>query len=131
MRNDLPLIALTMGDVAGIGPEVIARAWSEPALFDIARPIVVGDSTILRRALQLVQGRAEVVPILTIEEAPLSPSAIPCLDAATVSLRDVAPGQVDARAGRAAYDFLIKAIDLARSGHVQAITTLPLNKESL
>lgn len=120
-----------MGDVAGIGPEVIARAWSQPELFSIARPIVVGPAAVLRRALNLVHGTAAVVTIPRPEAAEPSPALVPCLDLATVPLDDVAPGRVDPRAGRVAYDCLVAAIDLALAGRTQAITTLPLNKESL
>ena len=51
-----PLVGLTMGDVAGIGPEVIVRGWLEPRLHDLARPLVIGDVAVLERALALVDG---------------------------------------------------------------------------
>ena len=131
-----PAVALTLGDVAGIGPEVVALAWGLPALHDLARPFVVGDSTILRRALALVGGseRIEVQPIGRPEDAQPSPRVIPCLDldrVAALDLANVSPGQVDARAGAAAAAFLEAAIDLALAGRVEAIVTLPLHKESL
>ncbi|MDB5351614.1 MAG: 4-hydroxythreonine-4-phosphate dehydrogenase [Planctomycetota bacterium] len=131
MRENRPLVALTMGDVAGIGPEVIARAWGESPLRTLARPFVVGDAEILRRAVAWVGGTAEVVSIAEPETAEPSFHSIPCLDASDQRLDDVPVGRVDARAGRAAYDFLITAADLALAGRVDAITTLPLNKESL
>jgi 4-hydroxythreonine-4-phosphate dehydrogenase len=124
-----------MGDVAGIGPEVIARGWSDPALHSLCRPLVIGDPDVLRRATELVSGTGSPVVIDQPEVAEPSPRVIPCLapDQAIRSLRllDVPAGRVDDRAGRAAYDFLRKAIDLALSGRVDAITTLPLNKEAL
>ncbi len=52
--EERPLVALTMGDVAGIGPEVIARAWNDPRLHALARPLVIGDPAVLERALELV-----------------------------------------------------------------------------
>src|SRR3954471_3669864 len=60
VRDDRPLVALTMGDVAGVGPEVIARAWAGEALRGLARPFVVGDSATLRRAVALLDTGASV-----------------------------------------------------------------------
>jgi 4-hydroxythreonine-4-phosphate dehydrogenase len=126
-----PRVALTMGDVAGIGPEVIARAWKSSPLRDLARPLVVGDAATLERALRLVGAQARVDEIETPEQARPSADLIPCLQATALDLADVPPGRVDPQAGRAAYDFLVAAIDHALAGRVDAIVTLPLNKESL
>ena len=129
--NPRPTVALTMGDVAGIGPEVIARAWAEEPLRSLARPFVVGDSATLRRAVALVGSHASVQTIDVPEQATPSAQVIPCLDAARDDLSTIAPGLIDARAGRASADFLLSAIDLAMAGRVDAIVTLPLQKESL
>ncbi|WP_165244076.1 4-hydroxythreonine-4-phosphate dehydrogenase PdxA [Paludisphaera soli] len=129
---DRPKIALTLGDAAGVGPEVAARAWSDPTLHALCLPFVVGAPEVLRRAAELVDGPARVQSIATPEQADPSPLCIPCLEppgAADVST--VLPGQVDPRAGRAAYDYLVHAVDLALAGRIDAIATLPLNKESL
>ena len=133
---DRPLLALTLGDVAGIGPEVVALAWSLPALHALARPFVVGDSAILRRALALVRasGDGPLIEVETIdapEAAQPSARLIPCLKVAGVDVAAVRPGRVEARAGAAAARWLVEAIDLARAGRVDAIVTLPLHKESL
>ncbi len=131
MPDDRPLVALTMGDVAGIGPEVIVRAWADEPLRALARPFVVGDSATLRRAIALLGTGARVQVISTPEAAEPSADVIPCLDATDQDLSTIAPGRVDARAGRASADFLIRAIDLAMDGRIDAIVTLPLQKESL
>src|SRR4051812_20596502 len=129
--DDRPLIALTLGDVAGVGPEVIARAWSDTPLRTVARPFVVGSRSVLERALACVGGQATVQEIARPEDARPSARLIPCLEATEVDLSGVVPGHVDPRAGRAAYDYLITAIDLALAGRIDAITTLPLNKAAL
>ena len=106
--KELPLVALTMGDVAGVGPEVIARAWLDPALHAMARPMVVGDPDILERATRLVVpgGDLGIQVIGAPDEASPSPRTIPCLPAWSGSddLTAIRPGTVDRRAGRAAYD---------------------------
>ena len=131
VSDDRPLVALTMGDVAGVGPEVIARAWGEGPLQTLARPFVIGDPDVLARALALVGARARLEPIARPEAADPSARAIPCMMGTDQDLRGVEPGRVDPRAGRAASDFLVTAIDLALAGRIDAVTTLPLNKEGL
>jgi 4-hydroxythreonine-4-phosphate dehydrogenase len=130
-----PRVALTMGDVAGVGPEVIARAWTDPRLHKLCQPLVIGDPDVLRKAIALVRTPARVAVIDRPELAEPSISAVPCLAPTSArefgSLIEVPAGRVDRRAGRAAYDFLIAAIDLALAGRIDAITTLPLSKESL
>jgi 4-hydroxythreonine-4-phosphate dehydrogenase len=130
-RKTPPLVAFTLGDVAGIGPEVIVRAWADPRLHALARPFVVGDAGVLRRAVAVCGGRVEVVSIAAPSDAAPGADGIPCLDIPGEGLEDVPLGRVDARAGEAAHRFLIAAIDLARQAEIDAIVTLPLNKEAL
>jgi 4-hydroxythreonine-4-phosphate dehydrogenase len=120
-----------MGDVAGVGPEIIARAWEEAPLRAFARPFVIGRHEILERALACVGGTAQVQLIDCPEAARPSAAVLPCLDAASPELASVPAGTIDPRAGRAAHDFLVAAIDLALASRIDAITTLPLHKESL
>jgi 4-hydroxythreonine-4-phosphate dehydrogenase len=131
MTDERPLVALTMGDVAGVGPEVIARAWGESPLRSLARPMVVGSRAWLERAIRHVGDGLQVQSIDDPAQADPHAHIIPCLDPTGDPLDDVHPGQVSGRAGRAAYDYLIAAVDLAMAGRVDAITTLPLNKVSL
>lgn len=133
--TERPLIALTMGDVAGIGPEVIARGWADARLHALARPLVIGEPVLLERALKLVEsGPAKRVrTISSPEEADPSARVVPCLAVPGLpdDLERVKPATIDPRAGRAAFDFLVAAVDLALEGRVDAITTLPLNKHAL
>src|SRR5947209_2411255 len=108
-----PRLLITMGDVAGVGPEIIARAW--PELVALGRPVVVGDPGWLRRALDLVGSTAAVRILRHPEDLSEATAAeIPCLAGSDQDLSRVAPGRVSAAAGRAAYDFLCRAIDLTR-----------------
>jgi 4-hydroxythreonine-4-phosphate dehydrogenase len=124
-----PRVLLTMGDVAGIGPEIIAKAW--PELLGMCEPIVVGDLHWLQAALKLVQSPARVRKIEQVEAARPSSGEIPCLQASEQDLRTVNAGHVSAAAGQAAYDFLCRAIDLALAKCADAIVTAPLHKEGL
>src|ERR1043166_2381815 len=125
----LPRLLFTMGDVAGIGPEIIARAW--PELLTLCRPIVVGDPFWLQRALDLVGSKAQVVDIRGLSQASPSSHQIPCLACPAPDLAAVAPGKISAAAGRAAYDFLCAAIDVTLAHEADAIVTCPLHKEGL
>lgn len=125
-----PIVAYTMGDAAGVGPEIIAKAW--PELCRMSRPLVVGDPAVMVRAASLVGGAAKVVEVdgpgtvaAALDLMPVvRPPLAPCVN-------DVAPGAIDARAGRGAYEYLCHAIDLALDNRIHAIVTAPLHKESL
>jgi 4-phospho-D-threonate 3-dehydrogenase / 4-phospho-D-erythronate 3-dehydrogenase len=129
--NALPLLAITMGDPAGVGPEVIVRAWRDARIHQWCRPLVVGHSELMRRAAQLIGAPIEVEPIAEPEAAVASLDRLPCLQAVEDSVLEIAPCQIDARAGQAAYDALVAAARLALAGRVGAITTAPLNKAAL
>jgi 4-hydroxythreonine-4-phosphate dehydrogenase len=124
-----PRLLITLGDVAGIGPEIVARAW--PRLFAHCRPMVVGDPGWLRRAVELVGSSARVKPIHRLAEAAPAPDVLPCLVASDQDLSAVAPGRVSAAAGQAAYDFLCRAIDETMIGAADGVVTAPLHKEGL
>jgi 4-hydroxythreonine-4-phosphate dehydrogenase len=114
-----------MGDVAGIGPEIIAAAW--PQLLAHCRPVVVGDPAWLRRAAKVVGARLELAPA----DVPPSEAVVPCLAATGADLSGVEWGQITAAGGRAAYDFLCAAIDRTLAGEADGIVTAPLHKEGL
>jgi len=129
--EERPLIALTLGDPAGVGPEIIVGVWNETVVHDCCRPVVVGHPEVLRRAVRLWQTRVRVQEVERPEEADPQPDVIPCIPCGADEALAVAPGTIDARAGQAAYDAVVAATKLAQSGQVAAITTAPLHKEAL
>ena len=92
VKDDRPLVALTMGDVAGVGPEVIARAWGDSPLRTLARPFVVGSRSVLERALACMGVPAVVQVITRPEDAEPTARSIPCLEATGEDVASVAPG---------------------------------------
>src|SRR6516164_7712493 len=106
----LPRIALTLGDVAGIGPEVVARALLEASITGWCRPVVVGHPEVLSRAGRAVGGELPVRPIAGADEAfAHDEHSIYCWNPAGDEAAQVPAGRNDARAGRAAYDWLVAA----------------------
>jgi 4-hydroxythreonine-4-phosphate dehydrogenase len=129
-----PLLALTMGDPAGIGPEVIVGAWRDRRIHDRVRPFVVGHSEILRRAVRLLNSTAKVIEIESadaIDEIEPDCGRVPCLTACDNEVVNLPAGRVDARAGEAAYQAVLVAARLALQKRVAAIVTAPLSKAAL
>jgi 4-hydroxythreonine-4-phosphate dehydrogenase len=135
MTNSRPLLAITMGDPAGIGPETIVRAWADPLVHEICRPIAIGYPSILRRAVQLLRSPAEVLLIESLDDAVAVPGVIPCLLCGSVAseadAENIVPATIDPRAGQAAYDALMLGVDLALAGRVDGLVTAPLHKAAL
>jgi 4-hydroxythreonine-4-phosphate dehydrogenase len=127
--SSLPRLLITLGDVAGVGPEIVAKAW--PHLVDLCRPVVVGDPAWLSIGLHLAGSPAEIVSVGAPEEGEADAQHLPCLHASEQDLSRVRSGHVSAEAGRAAYDFLCAAIDRTLVGEADGIVTAPLHKEGL
>jgi len=127
---DAPLIAVTMGDPAGIGPEIIAKTFADPGFRDEGRAIVVGHPAILERAAKLLELPLRVNEISEPEEAGFEPNTVDVLAVGEVP-EDLPFGELDARAGDAAFRYVERATHLASAGRVGAIATAPLNKEAM
>lgn len=131
VQQTLPKIAITMGDPNGIGPEIVIKALADDYLSSLCRPIVVGDAYCLGHAMQLCGERIHLHTIDHPDKAICQKGLINVIDLAHTSLEDLLPGTVQALAGSQAYAYIEKAAQLAMDGHVQAIATAPINKESL
>ncbi|WEG13471.1 4-hydroxythreonine-4-phosphate dehydrogenase PdxA [Pullulanibacillus sp. KACC 23026] len=132
MNQTKPVIGITMGDAAGVGPEVILKSLKNKEIYDICRPVVIGDLKILERAQSYVNTALKFESITEdqIETLPFEFGTVYCLDLDLVSA-DLPLGQVSAEAGHAAFEYLAKAIDLANHKLISAICTAPLNKAAL
>jgi len=126
----LPVVAVTMGDGAGIGPEVIVRALLDETARGFCAPVVIGDATRLAQAADLLGLDVEIVRVDGVTAAEQAPGRINVVDLDLLPA-DLPWGQLSAVAGHAAYEYLRVAAELAVRGDVQAICTAPLNKEAL
>jgi 4-hydroxythreonine-4-phosphate dehydrogenase len=125
-----PIVLITMGDPTGVGPEVIVKSVDHPAVRERLRPLVIGDTWRLQKAVQLTGVKLAVRTVRRPEDALFAPGAIDCLDLDLVP-SDLPFGQLSAIGGEAAYRFIEKAVQVAQSGFAGAICTAPLNKEAL
>ncbi|HEV7719283.1 MAG TPA: 4-hydroxythreonine-4-phosphate dehydrogenase PdxA [Arsenicitalea sp.] len=125
-----PIIAITMGDAAGIGPEVIMKSLVHEALYERCRPVVIGDAERLRAAGRVSRVSLVVNPITEIGQGLFQLGTVDCIDLGLIPA-DMAWGTLSAVAGAAAFRFVEKAVELVRGQQVDAICTAPLNKEAL
>ena len=126
-----PRIGITMGDVCGVGPEILARVVTDPEVLDIADICIVGDAGALERARDVIGGTFEIVSFKPGTPIPLVPDgSVACADP-DLGVGDLPYGKIDARAGNAAYQFLRAAVEMAQAEQIDAIATAPLNKEAL
>ncbi len=126
-----PFLALTMGDPAGIGPEVIVKAFAKPEVLRLCRPLVIGSRDVLERTVRSLR-----LPLLVREvmdqETPLGRRGeIPALDPLEKPLGRFTIGTVGRQTGAASVAFIKMAVRLAEDGVVDAIVTGPINKEAI
>jgi 4-hydroxythreonine-4-phosphate dehydrogenase len=126
-----PRIGITIGDVAGVGPEIVVRALADADLCAACRPVVFGNPEVLRRAVALAKLDISIVETEGCEAVNHSLDAIACINPAGNDAALVSPAQIDSRAGHAAYEYLMAATRAALAGQIDAIVTAPLNKLAL
>ena len=126
----LPTIAITMGDAAGIGPEIIMKALASPEVHALCNPLVIGDAERLRVAGELVGSRLKIETLDDPAEAAYRHGNVECIDLNLIPA-DLPFGRTSAIAGEAAYRYIERAVRIVEAGQAQAICTAPLSKEAL
>ncbi|MFQ5828824.1 MAG: 4-hydroxythreonine-4-phosphate dehydrogenase PdxA [Candidatus Methylomirabilia bacterium] len=130
MALNRPLLAITMGDPAGVGPEVIVKCLAHPEVWAFCRPLVVGDARWMAEAARIVSADRPVRAVHAVADAGTGES-LDLLDLANVDAARLARGCVSAEGGRAAYEYVQEAVRLALQGSAAAVVTAPINKEAL
>ena len=126
-----PLLAITMGDAAGSGPEIITRALADPEISALCRCVVIGDAAVMKEALQITGMPAEIRVIDKLTEALFQSGVIEVIDLHNIQVDRLSRGKVDAMAGKAAFEYIKLATGLALTGECDAIVTSAINKEAL
>jgi 4-phospho-D-threonate 3-dehydrogenase / 4-phospho-D-erythronate 3-dehydrogenase len=125
-----PIIGITMGDGAGVGPEVIVKALGHPEVYELCRPLVIGDVRRLAQAATICGLDLSFARRDKVAEAEFTPGTAEVIDLAVLP-DDLPFGVLSAEAGEGAFQYIRRAVELALAGDIQAICTAPLNKEAL
>lgn len=126
-----PRIAITLGDPAGIGPEIIAKTLADPETYRICSPLVVGESNVMRMGIGVASQSLKINVIEEPEEAKFIHGTIDLIDLKNLDPEKIEMGKPAAMTGAASAQYVIHAADLALAGKVDAIVTAPLNKEAM
>jgi 4-hydroxythreonine-4-phosphate dehydrogenase len=125
-----PVIAVTMGDAAGIGPELIVKVLSDSTIYDRCQPFVVGNLQVMRDSATMLKSMLVFQPVDDLSQARFAPDAIEVLSPAGFELGQVPPPGIDPVLGKAAALYLQTAFELALANQVQGVVAAPMNKES-
>jgi 4-hydroxythreonine-4-phosphate dehydrogenase len=126
-----PLIVITMGDPAGIGPEIIAKVIDSGEFFPLCQPVVIGDGGVLRKAVDELRLSVTVKSIRSIGDADTSKGIMNILDLKNVALSKHKWGRPNVSSGKSSVEYIKKAVDLTMKGEAAAIVTAPINKEMI
>lgn len=126
-----PIIGISMGDPAGIGPEICIKALSIPDVYERCQPLVVGDASVMALTAKSMQSTLKIHAIQSVKEAVFAPGTIDIVDLKNVVLSELTLGEVSAMSGNAAFEAVKKVIALALTEEVDATVTAPINKESI
>ena len=125
-----PIIGITMGDPAGIGPEIIVKALNQPEVYETCKPIVIGSKWAIEDAVKMTGIKIDIRGTDTVSGALFTHGTIDVYDLDNLKHEKIPYGQVDADCGKAAGEYIEKAIYMAMDKEISAMVTAPINKES-
>jgi len=131
MAVNLPLIGITIGDPAGIGPEIAVKTCCDAEIFDLAWPVLIGSRRVIEQVAVFRGSRSDVHGISDPTQGTYKRGVIDTIDIDNINTENMIMGKVQASCGRAAFEYIEKSIQLALCGALDAVATAPINKESL
>ena len=131
MYMEKPIIAVTMGDPAGIGPEIVAKSIADKATYDVARCIVIGDKKVMEKAIEIVGADLKVNVVESPADGDYSYGVLNMIDLDNIDMSMFEYGKINAMCGQAAFDYIKKSIEITMDKQADAVATTPINKESL
>lgn len=126
-----PIVAISMGDPASIGPEIAVKALLENTVYDSCRPLLVGDAAVFEQIIECLRLPASIHPIKNVKEAGFKKGTIDVLDLGITDISQLRFGKIDPNCGEASFQAVKKMIELAMAGEVDATVTGPINKKSI
>ena len=125
------IIGIPIGDPSGIGPEIVLKALKNRKLYDICKPLVIGNEAVLKKISSTIESPLPVRVIAEPEEGSYEFGVIDMISLDNINAETLKYGVVQAEAGKAAYEYIVKTVTLANEGRIQAIATTPINKEAI
>lgn len=126
-----PIIGIPLGDPAGVGPEIVAKALFNKELYELCHPVVIGECSTLLQAIAVCDLEMDIHLISEPSEGLYEYGTIDLIDLENVDLETLEKGKVQAMAGQAAYDYIKKTVEFALKHQIDAMATTPINKEAL
>jgi len=126
-----PIIGIPMGDPAGIGPEIVVKSLRNEKIYDVCRPLVIGDAKVIQKAAQICNMDTKINIITASGEGKYNTNIINVIDLGNINLDIFEYGTVHAQNGRAAYEYIKKSVELAQKSEITSIATTPINKPAL
>ncbi len=120
-----------MGDPAGIGPEIVVKALADDKVNQVAKTVVIGDKSTIEQAMRFCNLNLEVKAIEDVQKGDYRTGVINLIDLKNVDIKSLEIGKVQGMAGKAAFDYIKKSVELAMAGKIDALATTPINKEAL
>ena len=126
-----PLIAIPIGDPAGVGPEITVKAVADKSVFEAARCVVVGELNIIKNAINITGADLKINCIENVEDGIYDEKTINLIDLKNIDTASFKIGEIQGMCGKAAFEYIEKCVALAMEGKVDAVATTPINKEAL
>jgi 4-hydroxythreonine-4-phosphate dehydrogenase len=126
-----PIIGIPMGDPAGVGPEIVVKALNCEDVYKVSNPIVMGERDIIKKAMKICEIDLEINQTENPAKGKFTRGIIDLINLNNVNIKELKIGKVQKMAGKAAFEYIEKAVELALKKEIHAIATAPINKESL
>ena len=128
-----PIIGITMGDPAGNGSELSVKALTDPKVYEECRPIIIGDANCMEQAVKIAgkEGQIKIHPVEEVKDAKFEYGTIDVYDMGLVDMEKHIFGKVSKMCGEAAFQYVVKVIELVMKGEIDATVTNALNKEAI
>lgn len=126
-----PIIGIPIGDPAGIGPEIVVKALNSEDVYKVSNPIVIGEKDTIKQAMKICEIDLEINQIENPAQGKFTKGTIDLINLDNVNIEELEIGKVQKMAGKAAFEYIEKAVELALKKEIHAIATTPINKESL
>ncbi|EJP6472405.1 4-hydroxythreonine-4-phosphate dehydrogenase PdxA [Clostridium sporogenes] len=131
MINNKPVIGIPIGDPAGIGPEIAVKSLTEAEVYEKCNPILIGDEKVIKQAMRFCSVNLNINSIKKAEEGKFTLGTIDLVDLNNIDIDELKIGKIQGTAGKAAFEYIKKSVEMAKEGELDAIATTPINKESL